>query len=138
MSRSRPARRAVTINRALFTSDSGDWGTDRTLYLALDHEFRFTLDPCPNGANDGLERSWVGERVYCNPPYGRELVHWLMKAPEADLAVYLLPARTDTAWFHEWALKADEIRFIRGRLKFRGAPHNAPFPSILVIFRRKP
>lgn len=75
--------------------------------------------------------------MYCNPPYGRGVGAWLAKAREAELAVYLLPSRTDTAWWHDYALKADEIRFIRGRLYFseRGP---APFPSVILIYRKKP
>ena len=86
---------------------------------------------------DGSARSWKGERVYCNPPYGA-VAKWLMKAREAEAAVFLLPARTDTKWWHEYAMQADEIRFIRGRLKFGGAKFNAPFPSVVLIYGRIP
>ena len=78
--------------------------------------------------------SWNGKRVYCNPPYGPGIKDWLAKAIEADLAVFLLPARTDTKWWHEYAMKAKEIRFIKGRLKFGGATTGAPFPSVLLIY----
>jgi len=68
--------------------------------------------------------------------------HWatpgaLLEAPEAALAVFLLPARTDTRWWHEHALKATEIRFLRGRLKFGEAKNSAPFPSVLLIYRNE-
>jgi site-specific DNA-methyltransferase (adenine-specific) len=123
-------------SRVLFSSQKGTWITPQKLYRSLDEEFRFTLDPCPcAGWPDGLTRQWDGERVYCNPPYGRGIERWLIKAHEADLAVYLLPARTDTKWWHEYALKADEIRFVRGRLRFEGATNPAPFPSVILIFR---
>jgi site-specific DNA-methyltransferase (adenine-specific) len=123
-------------SRVLFSSQKGTWTTPKELYQLLDEEFRFTLDQCPSeGWPDGLTRQWDGERVYCNPPYGRGIERWLIKAQEADLAVYLLPARTDTKWWHEYALKADEIRFVRGRLKFEGATNPAPFPSVILIFR---
>jgi site-specific DNA-methyltransferase (adenine-specific) len=127
----------VTINRALFSSASGDWATDTDVYAWLDQEFHFTLDPCPLGNPnriDGTMRSWAGERVYCNPPYGGGIGMWLAKAREADVAVFLLPARTDTEWWHVHALQADEIRFVRGRLKFGNAKHGAPFPSVVVIY----
>jgi site-specific DNA-methyltransferase (adenine-specific) len=128
------------MGRALFTSVREEWETPRELYAALHAEFDFTLDPCPiweDGIEriDGLIRPWTGERVYCNPPYGREIGLWLARAREAQLAVYLLPARTDTVWFHEYAMKADEIRFLRGRLTFGGSKFNAPFPSCVLIYR---
>jgi site-specific DNA-methyltransferase (adenine-specific) len=78
----------------------------------------------------------VGRRVFCNPPYGRGIGDWLAKAREADVAVYLLPSRTDTQWWHEHAMKADEIRFIRGRLKFGDATNSAPFPSAILVYRK--
>jgi len=112
----------------------------------LESEFQFTLDPCTPGQTwDGREIAWTGQRVFCNPPYGRQLGTWLAKGQEADVAVFLVPARTDTGWFHDYALKAAEIRFFRGRLKFcenHVAPYKgwsgggAPFPSMLVIYRK--
>lgn len=124
----------------LFMAASVDHPTPAHVYADLDREFRFTLDPCPlhGGMMDGLTRSWAAERVYCNPPYGRGVERWLAKAAEADLAVYLLPARTDTAWWHDYAMKADEIRFIRGRLKFGDAKNSAPFPSVVLVFASSP
>jgi DNA N-6-adenine-methyltransferase (Dam) len=137
----------MSISSPLFSSALIEWGTPPDLHRALDSEFSFTLDPCsPASVWDGLEISWAGERVFCNPPYGRgpKIGRWLAKGTEADIAVYLLPSRTDTVWFHEWALRSDEIRFIKGRLYF-GKNHisqdcgfhgRAPFPSMLVIFRK--
>lgn len=120
----------------MFSSANEHWATPPELYADLDKEFYFTFDPCPLRADfDGLAISWAGHRIYCNPPYGRGVDKWLAKASEADLAVYLLPARTDTKWWHDYAMKADEIRFLRGRLKFGGNPNPAPFPSVLVIFK---
>lgn len=120
-------------------------GTPRATYEALDAEFGFTLDPCPldesstAGASlwekDGLNKSWRGERVYCNPPYGRGIERWLAKAPEAVVAVYLVPSRTDTAWWHDYAMRADEIRFLRGRLRFGESVNSAPFPSVVLVYR---
>ena len=132
--------------RAAFSSAHVEWGTPPVLRAALEKEFRFTLDPCtPGQVWDGCAISWAGHRVFCNPPYGKGIDKWLAKGREAVLAVYLLPARTDTHWFHDHALKADEIRFLRGRLKFvEGHVINrepwskeggAPFPSMIVIYR---
>lgn len=121
----------------LFKSASVDWRTPAAIYAGLNGEYAFTFDPCPlRCANKvGLLRPWTGERVFCNPPYNRAIGKWLAKAREADLAVFLVPARTDTAWWHEFALQADEIRFIRGRLRFGGAAKDAPFPSVVLIYR---
>ncbi len=80
------------------------WGTPPDVYAALDAEFHFDLDPCPLNEAwtvDGRSLSWSRRRVYCNPPYGKEIGTWLAKAREADVAVYLLPARTDTRWWHQ-------------------------------------
>jgi site-specific DNA-methyltransferase (adenine-specific) len=92
------------------------------------------------GSDDGLATlflPWAGRRVFVNPPYGPGIRKWLERAGEADLAVFLLPARVDTRWFHDLVLPhAREIRFIRGRLKFVGAEHPAPFPSMIVVFGR--
>lgn len=131
--------------KAAFKSAHVEWGTPPDLLTALEKEFHFTLDPCaPGQLWDGRSISWAGQRVFCNPPYGKGIDKWLAKGPEAELAVYLLPARTDTRWFHDHALLADEIRFFRGRIKFvenhivpdTGWSNNAaPFPSMLVIYR---
>lgn len=126
------------MNRVLFSSASQHWSTPKQVYESLDIEFRFTLDPCrlhETDWRDGTYRSWVGERVFCNPPYGKGVGRWLSKARESDVAVFLLPARTDTKWWHEWALTADEIRFIRGRLRFGDAKNSAPFPSVILVFK---
>lgn len=130
------------MNRApLFSSASDRWATPGELFVALNAEFRFDFDPCPLDAEgDGLAPlfcPWRGRRVFCNPPYGPGVGDWMRRGLEAEVAVYLLPARTDTRWFHDVVLeKAEEIRFIKGRLKFGGAKSGAPFPSMLVIFRR--
>ena len=122
-----------------FSSASQEWATPTDVYAALDAEFNFTFDPCPLGGTvDGtapLFVPWFGERVFCNPPYGPGLRPFLNRAVEADLAVFLVPARTDTRWFHDIVLPhAKEIRFVRGRLKFGGAKNTAPFPSMILIF----
>ena len=134
------------VHKVMFSSARIDWATPSHVYDALNREFRFTMDPCELGdagglfgRRDGLMQSWKGQRVYCNPPYGPGIRDWLDRAKETELAVYLLPARTDTSWFHEVILReATEIRFLRGRLRFSGSKNSAPFPSMVVIFRRLP
>lgn len=126
-------------SRIYFSSMTDRWRTPTALYQALDAEFQFTFDPCPlDGLVDGLSplfSSWAGQRVFCNPPYGPGIPLWLHRAREAELAVFLIPARTDTKWFHDIVLPtATEIRFLRGRLRFGGSTENAPFPSMVVIF----
>ncbi len=125
----------------MFSAATDRWATPRAVYEALHAEFSFDFDPCPlDGEVDGLAPLWTrwhGRRVFCNPPYGPGIREWLLRGREAALAVYLLPARTDTAWFHDLVLPvAAEIRFIRGRLKFGEATTGAPFPSMIVIYRR--
>lgn len=122
-----------------FSSATVEWPTPVAVYRALDAEFHFDFDPCPlGGSQDGLATlltPWYGKRVFCNPPYGPGLSQWLERGLEANLAVFLIPARTDTKWFHGIVLpKAKEIRFIKGRLKFGDAINSAPFPSMIVIF----
>ena|SRR5690242_15999264 len=124
---------------ACFKSLSVEWPTPKAVYDALDSEFHFNFDPCPyGGTQDGLSTlftRWDGKRVFCNPPYGPGIRDWLARAEEAQLAVFLIPARTDTKWFHEECLpKAREIRFVKGRLKFGDAENSAPFPSMIVVY----
>lgn len=127
------------MNRVLFKSESVEHATPKAVYAQLDAEFHFDFDPCPLGGDeDGTAQlfcDWRGKRVFCNPPYGPGLRGFLERAHEAELAVYLIPARTDTRWFHEICLpSAKEIRFVKGRLKFGDAKNSAPFPSMIVIF----
>ena len=79
--------------------------------------------------------------MFCNPPYGREIGRWVRKCYEESqrgaTVVMLIPARTDTAWFHDYIYGKAEIRFIRGRLHFNESTSGAPFPSMIVIFKRK-
>ena len=122
-----------------FSSATDRWSTPRELYESLNREFEFDFDPCPlDGDADGsatLLCQWRGKRVFCNPPYGPALKPFISRWNEPELAVYLLPARTDTRWFHDIVLPfASEIRFVRGRLKFGGSENSAPFPSMIVIF----
>ncbi len=125
----------------MFSSASDRWGTPGHVYAALHDEFSFNYDPCPlDGKDDGLSplfSDWRGKRVFCNPPYGPGLGDWLKRGLEADLAVFLIPARTDTRWFHDVVMpNATEIRFLKGRLKFGDAKNSAPFPSMVVVFRK--
>ena len=132
-----------------FSSKTNEWDTPKDFYETLDREFHFTLDPATNGTNskcarfytqadDGLAQSWDNEAVFCNPPYGREIGRWIEKASKATggVVVMLIPARTDTRYFHDYIYNKAEIRFLRGRLKFGGSKNSAPFPSMLVIFRK--
>jgi phage N-6-adenine-methyltransferase len=124
------------------------WATPQWLFDALHKEFGFTLDPCSDGTNakcakfytpneNGLLKDWKTETVFMNPPYS-EVSDWMRKAygaaQEGATVVCLIPARTDTQWWHEYAMKS-EIRFIRGRLKFGDAENSAPFPSAIIVFR---
>lgn len=128
-----------------------DWRTPRQLFNSLDREFHFGLDAAADESNtlcdhylsreqNGLIASWAGHgAVWCNPPYGVKLSQWIHKAhyenKKHDLTiVLLLPARTDTAWFHKIALK-HEIRFLPGRLKFDDRAGRAPFGSMLLIMK---
>jgi site-specific DNA-methyltransferase (adenine-specific) len=134
----------------MFTSNNKTWATPIEWFRYLDMEFDFTLDPCCSHetakcekhytpAEDGLAQSWEDERVFMNPPYGREIADWMRKAYRESrdnnaLVVCFVPARTDTNWWHDYAVKG-EIRFIKGRVTFEGASGGAPFPSAVVIFR---
>lgn len=122
-----------------FMSERMDWKTPKAVYQALDAEFGFDHDPCPpNFEIDGLTSTWGGVN-YVNPPYGRQLPLFIKKGfeqwQEGKTVVFLIPSRTDTRWWHDYCMKASEIRFIKGRLKFDDQPNPAPFPSCLVIFR---
>ena len=133
------------FNRVLFSSSADQWETPEYVFEELDREFHFTLDVAADERNkkcekffskedDGLSQEWSGT-VWCNPPYGRQIGKWVKKASEAKCTVVMLiPARTDTKWFHDYILGKADIRFIRGRLKFGGAKNGAPFPSMVVVF----
>lgn len=138
--------------KVMFSSKTDDWATPQYFFDKLDEEFFFTLDPCADEQNhkclkyftketDGLLQDWSGERVFCNPPYGRSISKWVEKcfhevyAGGAQVAVMLLPARTDTRWFHDFIYNKAEVRFIKGRLRFGDGSQSAPFPSMVVVFR---
>lgn len=134
----------------MFSSKTDLWETPQDLFNKLNNEFQFTLDVCATPENakcdkfytkeqDGLKHPWKGT-VWCNPPYGLGIGQWVRRALFASVSgstvVMLLPARTDTKWFHDYIYKRNnvEIRFIRGRLKFGGSKNSAPFPSMVVVF----
>jgi len=133
----------------MFSSATEEWSTPQNLFDSLDKEFNFTLDPCATPENakcelyytkqdNGLAQPWNGHSVFMNPPYGREIGRWVKKAwlsslKENTSVVCLLPARTDTKWFHKYCVHG-EIWFIKGRLRFGKAKNSAPFPSMVVIF----
>lgn len=137
--------------QVMFSSATDEWATPKDFFDTLNEEFDFTLDPCATTDNakcdkfytkkqDGLKQYWSGERVFCNPPYGKVIGDWVKKCSEEakkpnTTVVALTPARTDTRYFHEYIYhKAKEIRFIKGRLKFGGCKNSAPFPSMVVVF----
>lgn len=137
------------ISEVLFSSKSDEWYTPQDLFNQLDSEFHFNLDPCatPESAKceryftkeqNGLTQKWGGSRVFCNPPYS-EISKWVEKAyretrEDNTLVVMLIPARTDTKYFHNYIYQRSEIRFVKGRLSF-SSKGTAPFPSMIVIFR---
>ena len=122
-----------------FMSEKLDWRTPKAVYQVLDSEFNFDFDPCPpNPQFDGLSINW-GESNFVNPPYGREIPKWIKKGYEeyckGKTVVFLIPSRTDTRWWHDYIMKANEIRFIKGRLKFGDSENSAPFPSAIIVFK---
>lgn len=134
-----------------FSSATDQWATPQDFFDRLHRAFGFELDVCADDGNakcprfftkeqDGLAQEWTG-RCWMNPPYGREIGRWVQKAYESAqrgaLVVCLLPARTDTKWWHEYAVRGD-VHFIKGRIKFGDATAGAPFPSALVVFWPKP
>lgn len=139
------------ITEALFSSKTDNWATPQNFFDELNKEFHFTLDPCADEKNhkcekfftrkeNGLLQDWSGESVFVNPPYGREIYNWVEKCyweghKENTIVVLLIPARTDTKYFHDFILNRSEIRFIKGRLKFGDSDNSAPFPSMVVVFR---
>lgn len=143
------------FSKVLWKSTNSNWQTDIEFYNQLDEEFHFTLDPCTTEDNplgtqcfftpkeDGLKQSWIGHIAYVNPPYSRkkgEPYDWVEKSytesrNENTTVVMLLASRTDTKWFHKFVIHANEVRFIKGRLRFNGAKNSAPFASMVVVFK---
>ena len=149
------------VDKVLFSSNSVEWETPHWLFDELDYKYDFTLDPCCmrttakcdkffTKEDDGLAQSWEGHTVFMNPPYGRDISKWIEKAYNESLkpdtrVVVLIPARTDTQYFHDYCVKG-HVKFIKGRLKFNKwkwidgdylpwmDDNSAPFPSMLVFF----
>ena len=138
--------------QACLSSKTDNWATPQDFFDNLNEEFHFTLDPCANEENhkcnlfytkeqDGLTKDWGGHVVFCNPPYGKEIADWVRYSYEQSqkpntTVVMLIPARTDTRYFHDYIYGKAEIRFIKGRLKFGDATTAAPFPSMVVVYRK--
>ena len=138
--------------QACLSSKTDNWATPQDFFDNLNEEFHFTLDPCANEENhkcdlfytkeqDGLTKDWGGHVVFCNPPYGKEIADWVRYSYEQSqkpntTVVMLIPARTDTRYFHDYIYGKAEIRFIKGRLKFGDATTGAPFPSMVVVYRK--
>lgn len=133
-----------------FSSETDLWATPQEFFDKYNEQYSFELDVCATPENakcekyftvddNGLMQSWRGKRVWMNPPYGRTIGQWMKKAyyeavVNGATVVCLVPARTDTTWWHEYAAKG-KVEFIRGRLKFGGHKNSAPFPSAVVVFQ---
>ncbi len=132
----------------MFTNRTDEWGTPKALFAVLNERYQFNLDACASAENakceryftqeqDGLKQPWGGARVFVNPPYSRS-AEWLKKCYEEHLkgtfVAVLIPCRTDTKYFHEYAMKASTIFLIKGRLKYNDAKQSAPFPSCLLVY----
>lgn len=140
------------INESWYSSNTDQWATPQAFFDILNAEFGFSLDVCalPHSSkccryfspeDDGLAQPWNGHTCWMNPPYGKTIGDWMQKAVEESakgaLVACLVPARVDTKWWHEWVMGyADEVRLVKGRLKFGDAKNAAPFPSALVIYKR--
>jgi|TARA_R110000782_G_scaffold186073_1_gene276150 phage N-6-adenine-methyltransferase len=146
MSKQTPWRKEL-----MFSSKVQDWATPQDFFDKVNTELGpFTLDACASEQNakcnkfftakdDGLTQDWYGNNVFVNPPYGRGIDKWIKKAYEESQksrtrVVMLIPARTDTKYWHDYVMKADVIYFVKGRLKFGGSENAAPFPSAVVVF----
>lgn len=145
------------MNKALLSSKKMDYCTPQDFFDELDAEFVFALDAAATDKSakcnryftpetDGLKQPWdvpSGYAVFCNPPYGRQIGEWVKKAYGESVRtggtiVLLIPARTDTKYFHRYIYDKAEIRFVEGRLRFTDEDGNsygpAPFPSMVVIY----
>ena len=140
-----------TTQLTMFSSKTGEWSTPQDFFDKLNWRFGpFDLDPCADPSNtkcqnffteaeDGLSKDWEGFTSFINPPYGRGIESWIKKGyeesrKEETKVVMLIPARTDTKYWHQYIMKADELYFVKGRLKFGDSTNSAPFPSAVVVF----
>ena len=143
-----------TTRETMFSSKDLEWGTPQHFFHRLEDKFgTFTLDPCSTDESakcdlyytqqeNGLAQSWEGHSVFMNPPYGRKISSWISKAYEESLKPNtrvgcLIPARTDTKYWHNYCMRAKNILFVKGRLKFGASKNSAPFPSAVIIFEKK-
>tara|TARA_R110002124_G_scaffold257840_1_gene423552 strand:- start:406 stop:879 length:474 start_codon:yes stop_codon:yes gene_type:complete len=135
----------------MFSSKTGMWATPQDFFDKLSWRFgKFDLDPCASPSNtkcanffteaeDGLTKDWGGFTSFVNPPYGRGIDKWIQKGfeesqKEGTKVVMLIPARTDTKYWHKFVMRASEVYFVKGRLKFGDSKNSAPFPSAVVVF----
>lgn len=142
------------MNKILFSSEKEDWETPKELFKKLNEKYNFNVDLCANDKNNLCEEYYTKEnscfknkeklkdkRIYCNPPYGRKIKHFIKYCYEIkdqnEIIVMLIPARTDTIWFHNYIYKKSEIIFIKGRLRFSNSKNTAPFPSMIVIYNKE-
>ena len=144
----------------MFSSQSEEWETPQALFDRLDALYDFALDACAKPINakcaryftkadDALSKDWAPHgRVWMNPPYGRPIGAWMKKAYEESqkgcLVACLVPARTDTRWWHDWVLDKGSVTFIKGRLRFNRTNagkdeliYPAPFPNVIVVYEPK-
>jgi site-specific DNA-methyltransferase (adenine-specific) len=134
---------------ALYSSATDEWPTPQAFFDRLNRRYRFTLDPCATAENakcatfytkdqDGLAQDWGTHRVFCNPPFGRQIGAWVRKCFEASqagaLVVLLAPCRTDTRWWHDWIEGKADVEFVKGRLRFGDAISSAPFPVMTATY----
>jgi len=146
----------------LYSSNSNEWYTPSYIFDPLDDEFEFELDACATEdsakcdayftkKDNALLKDWsaAANIVWVNPPYGRGIGKWIEKAYKESLkgctVIVLTYVRSDTKWWHDWALKASEIRMIKGRIHFmRGdlkTTNASPAPSCVLVFsedKRRP
>lgn len=142
----------MNISEILKQPVSHEWETPPEFFRILDDEFGFALDAaasadnalCSHFYNEAMDAlrfdwTWADGAVWCNPPYGTQIGKWVRKAYEQSqqgaTVVMLIPSRTETTYWHDYVMRAAEIRFVRGRLRFSGSSVNAPFPSAVVVFR---
>ena len=139
-----------TTQKIMFSSKTPEWETPLAFFNKLNESYGFTLDPCATDStakcpqyftkdDDGLAKDWGGNVVFMNPPYGRVIKDWVRKAWQEGTkpnttVVCLVPARTDTRWWHDYCMKAEKVYFVKGRLKFGNSNNSAPFPSAVVVF----
>jgi phage N-6-adenine-methyltransferase len=137
--------------KTMFSSKTGEWSTPQEFFDKLNWRFGpFDLDPCAaihntkcanfyTEAEDGLSKDWTGHTVFINPPYGKGIDKWIKKGYDASRdgetrVVMLIPSRTDTKYWHNYVMKASEVYFLKGRLKFGDSVNSAPFPSAVIVF----